>query len=536
MKRIFVLCAGLAVAVATVVGIAGAAGSPSNNLDRQGVAQKILKVNGKYLSSQARTALGMIANNDRDLSAGQQGIHGGARSGGLPPGAPAFTNVRVNDPSLDSHQVDQTTQSETSVAVAGSRVAVAYNDSQYTGLFLTAGSSLSGYSYSTDGGASFTDGDVLPNRPEFVNFGDPWLASDRAGNMYYSTLSFDFFNFNLDVAVAKSTDGGRTWSDPVPVTRPPINIFYSGDKEAIAAGPDPSRPTRDDLYVAYDDFSFDFTSGAFFIGLPVARSTDGGASWQLSYADRFNGNDFVGCSFAQYIGAVPIVDSRNGALYVAAEKIAVDDPDCSGVQPSFSEWIFKSTDGGQTFGAGVHIADVSPSVPNGLLELGPGQYMRNLEFPTMAFLHNALYVAWNDGGSGHSHIRIAKSTDGGQTWTVSAATQGSNDELQPSLTGDSALHLLFYRRNNDNTLDVYVANSTNGSAFVARRVTTQSSPGVLTWPQFDPIIAFGYMGDYIGSATDGTNQYFAWGDNRDVVTNFMFPHGRHDPDVFFAKQ
>jgi hypothetical protein len=42
--------------------------------------------------------------------------------------------------------------------------------------------------------------------------------------------------------------------------------------------------------------------------------------------------------------------------------------------------------------------------------------------------------------------------------------------------------------------------------------------------------------DYIGSATDGTNQYFAWGDNRDVVTNFMWTHGRHDPDVFFAKQ
>jgi hypothetical protein len=45
-----------------------------------------------------------------------------------------------------------------------------------------------------------------------------------------------------------------------------------------------------------------------------------------------------------------------------------------------------------------------------------------------------------------------------------------------------------------------------------------------------------YMGDYIGSATDGTNQYFAWGDNRDVVTNFMWPHGRNDPDIFAAKQ
>jgi hypothetical protein len=535
MRRILVLCASIAAAVATVVGIAGAAGSPNSGLDRKGAAQKILKLHGNYLTSPAQTAVRMVANDNRDLATLPQSIRGGARSGGLAPGAPDFTNVRVNDPALDSHQVDQTTQSETSVAVAGSKVAVGYNDSQHTGLFLTAGSGLSGYSYSTDGGATFTDGDVLPNRPEFVNLGDPWLTSDRAGNMYYATLADDGFNFNLDVAVAKSTDGGKTWSEPVPVTRPPFSVFYSGDKEAIAAGPDPSTPSKDDLYVAYDDFSFDLNTGDFFIGLPVARSTNGGTSWQISYADRFNGNDFTGCSFAQYIGAMPIVGS-DGTLYVAAEKISADDPDCTGVPPTFSEWIFKSSDGGQTFGAGVHIADVTPSVPNGLLELAPGQYMRNLEFPTMAFLGGALYVAWNDGASGHSHIRLAKSTDGGQTWTISAATQGSNDELQPSLTGDSALHLLYYRRNNNNTLDVYVANSTNGAAFVARRVTTQSSPGVFTFPQFDPIIAFGYMGDYIGSGTDGTHQYMAWGDNRDVVTNFMWPHGRHDPDVFFAKQ
>ena len=443
--------------------------------------------------------------------------------------------MRVNDPALDSHQVDQTTQSETSVAVAGSKVAVGYNDSQRTGLFLTAGSSLSGYSYSSDGGASFTDGGALPNAPEFVNLGDPWLTSDRAGNMYYSTLANDGFNFNLDVAVAKSTDGGKTWSDPVPVLRPPIDIFYSGDKDAMAAGPNPSRPARDNIYVAYDDFSFDLNTGAFNIGLPVARSTDGGATWQITYADRFDGSAFPGCSFAQYIGAVPIVAS-DGTLFVASEKISADDPDCTGVPPTFSEWIFRSTDGGQTFGPGVHISDVTPSVPDGLLKLGPGQYMRNLEFPTMAFLGGALYVAWNDGASGHSHIRLAKSTDGGQTWSLSWATQGSNDELQPSLTGDSALHLLYYRRNNNNTLDVFVANSTNGSGFPATRVTTVSSPGVFTFPQFDPVIAFGYMGDYIGSATNGTNQYFAWGDNRDTVTNFMWPNGRHDPDVFFAKQ
>jgi hypothetical protein len=525
-----------AIVAAVLLSVAGSVAALPSPPGRQAVAQHILKVQGKFLTAPAQAALHMVANNERALAPGQQRLGPATRaSGGLAAPTPAFTNVRVNDPALDSHQVDQTTQSETAVAVSGQNVVVGYNDSQHTGLFLTAGSGLSGYSYSSDGGASFTDGDVLPNAPEFVNLGDPWLTSDRAGNMYYSTLAFDLFNFNLDVSVAKSTDGGTTWSEPVPVKRPPFEIFYSGDKEALTAGRDPSQPERDDLYVAYDDFVFDPTTGEFSTGLPVARSTDGGQSWAVTYADK-NTIDFSGCSFVQYIGAVPIVDPRNGALDVAAEKIAVDDPNCTGAPATFSEWIFKSSDGGQSFAAGVKIADVTPSVPNGLLELAPGKYMRNLELPTMAFLNNALYVAWNDGGSGHSHIRLAKSTNGGQSWSLSSATQGSNDELQPSLTGDQDLHLLYYRRNNDNTLDVFVANSSNGAAFVARRVTTQSFPGVFTFPQFDPIIAFGYMGDYIGSASDGTHQYFAWGDNRDVVTNFMWPHGRNDPDVFFAKQ
>jgi hypothetical protein len=31
------------------------------------------------------------------------------------------------------------------------------------------------------------------------------------------------------------------------------------------------------------------------------------------------------------------------------------------------------------------------------------------------------------------------------------------------------------------------------------------------------------------------HQYFAWGDNRDHITNFLYPNGRNDPNVFFAR-
>jgi hypothetical protein len=543
----------VAVAAVTMVALTGAftgaltagSGTPGPALSRQQIAQRILGTQAAgVMTAPARAALRMLATGSRELSPG-------LAAGGLPaagPSAPAsnagnlakpaFTNVRVNDPAQDTHQTDQTTQSETAIAVAGSHVAVGYNDSQQSGLFLTAGSDLTGYSYSADGGAHFTDGGTVPNTPEFVNFGDPWLASTRGGDMYFSTLALDFFNFNLDVAVAKSTDGGKTWGTPVPVFRPPISIFYNGDKPAVATGPDPAAKARDNVYAAWDDFSANLNVRPLkvFLGLPVARSTDGGATWKLTYAARFL-QPTRGCSFQQFIGATPIVDPASGTLYVVAEKLAATDPHCTGAPLQRSEWIFRSTDGGQTFAPGVKIASVTEAVPNGLLFLGPGRYMRDLEFPAIALRGNAIYVAWNDGASGHSHIRLATSTNGGHTWAVSFVTHGSGDEVQPALSADaSGIHLLYYQRNPNKTLDVLAGNSRNGTGFSQKRVTTQSFHGTLTIPQFDPTIAFGYMGDYIANVSDGSHQYFAWGDNRDTVTDFLFPNGRNDPDVFFAKQ
>jgi len=411
-------------------------------------------------------------------------------------------------------------------------VVVGFNDSQQTLLALTAASDLSGYGYSTDGGSTFTDAGSLPNAPAFVNLGDPWLGTDRSGNFYYSNLMLDGTTGDLDIGVAKSTNGGKTFSAPT-VVSPTDDLFYFGDKDALAVGRDPTTPTKDDIYVAWDDEFLDQNFN-FFTGLPVARSTDGGQTWHVTYAAKVPA-DSTGCSFTQYIGATPAV-APNGTLYVAAEKITVDDPGCVGAAPTFSEWVFGSNNGGQSFNSGKQIATVAQT---GDLSLGPGMVMRNLEFPSIAVAPNGtVYVAWNDGSSGNSNIRLAASTNNGYSWTRSWATQGTLDKVQPALSADgSGLHLIYYQRNTNNTLDVLAANSTNGGAtFTTTRVTSVSFPGVFTDPQFDPIIAFGYMGDYIANVSDGTSRYYAWGDNRDTVTNFLWPQGRHDPNVYLARQ
>ncbi len=538
-------------------GASGVAGPATKPLTGKEIAQKILS-KGYKLTAPVKAGLEMIARGDRQLSTAgtldspdQAAMARTKQStGGNQQNGNGLRNVLVNNPAEDSHQADQTTQSETSVAVHGKNVVVGFNDSQTALLSLTAGGDLSGYAYSTDGGKSFTDGNQLPNRPGEINLGDPWLGSDRAGNFYDANLVIaidPFRGFNFDVAVAKSTDGGKTFNTPVRAdTQPEAAAFYSADKDSLAVGRDPVVASRDNIYVAWDDFTFGASAGGgggggtFRNGLPVAHSFDGGATYQVVYANQLVQPNF-GCSFSQYIGANPAVDARDGTLYVATEKIVQNNDTCTFPPPpiAFSEVIFKSTDGGLTFGPETTISNVTSSTPTGLFKLGEHQYMRNLEFPSVGIdAAGTVYATWNDGRSGSSHVLLAKSIDGGATWTLSPVTTGANDEMQPALSVDSSgLHDLYYTRNADNTLDVVVANSGDrGLTWSYKRVTSHSFPGVFTFPQFDPIIAFAYMGDYIANVSDGTNQYFAWGDNRNIVTNFLWPQGRHDPDVYFARR
>jgi hypothetical protein len=542
----------LALALTGWLGSGGSAQTRPATPPRQELAKRLLETRGLQFTPPARSFLARVA------SGGERGVAPEAAAPKASTGAATtatgaavaiagrgLPNVRVNDPARDRHQQDQTTQSETSIAVAGRNVAVGYNDSQNSLLAFTQATSLTGYSYSRDGGRTFTDGGPLPNAPGYVNLGDPWLTSDRAGRMYYATLAITP-NYNLGVSVARSTSGGRRWSNPVKVSPgdPPID-FYFGDKPAMTAGRDPARPGRDVLYVAWDDFFFGFEAGfEAFTGLPVARSTDGGRTWTVAYAARHSLFD-EGCSFTQYLGAQPIVDPASGTLYVAAERFQINDPQCRGGELVTSEVIFKSTNGGRSFGPEVKIADITPAGPTETLFgpailLGPGKAMRTAEFPVLAFHQGSLYVAWNEGAGGHSHLRLAKSTNGGASWSVRWLTGGSRDEAQPALSSDrEGLHVLFYSiapRGPNRLLDVAVLDSRDGARFRLRRITNRSFPGVLNVKQFDPLIIPFYMGDYIANVSDGRRQYFAWGDNRDRVRNWLYPGGRHDPNVYFARR
>ena len=112
--------------------------------------------------------------------------HGKVVGGGAPrafaptPGG----NVVVNDPTGQTCGAG-CTQSEESIAVSGSDVVIGYNDSEG---FVDPTQGISGYSYSSNGGASWTDGGGLPLAGGGdALFGDPALVS-CGGAFYYASL------------------------------------------------------------------------------------------------------------------------------------------------------------------------------------------------------------------------------------------------------------------------------------------------------------------------------------------------------------
>ena len=173
--------------------------------------------------------------------------------------ASGLSTVSDNSTDLDLSGLAGFTQSETSTAWCGNSVVVGFNDSGsflQTLVFGTGGVSFSGAAYSSDRGATFKDTGAMPPGADVVNFleGDPQVACTSPSNFYYAQL-FATETASTEplssVGFSTSTDGGATWSDPIPVVQKD-GFSHSIDKEWM--GIDPSNPKR--IYISYTDFDF----------------------------------------------------------------------------------------------------------------------------------------------------------------------------------------------------------------------------------------------------------------------------------------
>jgi len=287
------------------------------------------------------------------------------------------------------------------------------------------GDAYSGTYFSNDGGQTWSGdssdpqhlGTLIPGVTRLAGGqydagGDPALAFDSRGNVYYAGLGFNRTSAPNTVTVNKGTfdnSGQLTWDMPAFInqTTAPSTL---NDKEWIAADWHESSSFRDRVYVSWTRFLFNPSQG-FYTQSPIffAYSSDGGQTF--SEPQNISGNVL----YDQ--GSRPIV-GYDGTVYVifeGAKRLSTLD----------ATYIVKSTDGGETFSKPVKIADVQDVIP-----LANTAFRVN-SFPAGASAPNGdLYVAWStlmsdSGGlcptrtnsNCHSTTVYSKSMDDGATWS-----------------------------------------------------------------------------------------------------------------------
>lgn len=356
--------------------------------------------------------------------------------------------------------------------------------------------------YSTDSGKTFTGVD-LPLPPPRTNNGfdfgsDPGLAFDSKGNAYYSYIVV-FFSAGgaingTEMAVARSSDGGATWT--ATFFAPQTGQAQFNDKPMITV--DRGRAHHDRIYVAWDNATGNSSSDKNGNNVVLSYSDDSGATFTdpVPVSGPFTGR-------TGGIGADPYV-TADGTVHVAWQDYAhlvIADA--------------ASIDGGKTFSAPHVIAIVGGFQ----LDVAAQAVRGALVYPTCGAYRTALYCSYMNGSDAASTVYVAKSTDGGASWTSTAVPAGG-DQFNQWLAVDpsnGSVNVAYYdTATHGATATVYtLARSTDGgSTYTASPIANAPTDESCCSPSVD---LGNQYGDYEGLAALGGIVRPVWTDRRQAV-------------------
>ena len=246
---------------------------------------------------------------------------------------------------------------------------------------------------------------------------DPWISVGPDGTAYFLgievNLRGDLVNLPSAIVASRSHDGGRTWTRPVTVSGfEPVN-----DTDAITAS-----PTRaGHAYAAWANwdhtFNFQFPSSVKF-----SRTTDGGATWSRPVAVDLPDPGFV--DFAPRLVVLP-----GGTLMMAYTQADL----AAGIGRLFAT---RSVDEGRTWLPPVLVGSQPVQT---FVDPETGNVLPGSGFPSAAVAPDGtVYVATErDSSVSSGAITVARSRDGGRTWTSSEVTGVSAFAFFPSVAVDS---------------------------------------------------------------------------------------------------
>src|SRR5712691_344213 len=424
----------------------------------------------------------------------------------------ATTSQIKGGPNVDMSNEDGP-QSETSITVNPNNTGILVGGSNE--IFRLP---MRGY-FSNDGGKSWSGVDLPLPPPATTNgtdFGsDPGVAFDTHGNVYYSYIVVFFNRFfasiqGTEMAVAKSSDGGKTW--------PHVTFFNfnSGtgkfnDKPYIAVDTNPQSPFHDSVYVAWDNASLNAGKSSANNALLFARSTDGG----LTFTSPTAVNTLTGGP-SEVIGADPFV-GPNGKVYVAWHDVQNN-----------RLMVNSSFDGGVTFGQQQTIAPTIVAFDDGIPAMAS---RRALLYPacdvdrSSGANRGTLYCSWMEETATHrTDIFVSHSTDRGAKWRSPLRVNDDptgvrKDQFNQWLSVDPAsgsVDLSWNDARNDPAdikTDIYFSQSTDGGLSFAPnvKVTTAMSDESAANPCAD---AGNQYGDYEGIVAFGSIVHPIWTDGR----------------------
>ncbi len=441
-------------------------------------------------------------------------------------------------------------RSETAIASSsnGKIIVVGFNDANG---FLTplASQGLSDFSFSSDGGNTFTDGGgSLPlgtsgGRP-VVTRGDPWLDVGGNGNsvIYYANLAArpapSLASVGVIVHRGTVANNMLTWSAPAIITPP--DSLDGLDKESLGA----DKTDSNFVYVSVTNFLS--TGGS---RIELYRSTDAGVTW--GGPTIVKDPDPAGQQGSQ------VSVGTNGEVYVVWER---------GRFTAAPQILFRaSTDHGMTFGPIQTVATIT-----GTTLFPPVGYnrTRSNDFPRMAVNfttgnHGRIYVTYQDagtnpkihtdgvffntttmvstptGGVADGDIYLKFSDDMGATWSaatlVSSPAPGDGlDQFWPvvSVSPGGIVNIIYYqdteiqsnpvnplatnisvgaplrrRSSYRSFVDVFWAQSQDGGATFRTPVRVNASTSNWSIAATNVIPNFG---DYISGASGGNVTFATW--------------------------
>jgi hypothetical protein len=397
------------------------------------------------------------------------------------------------------------------------QIFVAYNDSRGRNFNPI---NISGGSFSTDGGTTFTRLTKANGQSPFDNtIGDPVVLFHKASGTWLTVW--------IDVACGGQGLGGyksTTPGDPNSWTHFCVFNEGSADRESGWVENNPSSPFFGRLYISWNDFNVG--AGA----LMETFSTDGGATWSIPTTVSNTGT---------FIQDVQITGdmSGNGTVYIAGM-----DEGGGGFPHNDMNLIFKSTDGGVTFtntytgppfpGPGVTAVGYFAQIFN-----ANGGYWRHLGWGEPAAFNNVVHLVYDQHGTGSdpADVYYIRSTDGGVTFGApmklnTDSTDRPNWQPNLSVSPSGTLFATWYDARESTDSDCSYGNP--GSPCY-RMWSRKSNDNGVSWlpddmlsdmisplpAQPDPAIQPTYAGDYDYGTGIATRHLTSWTDGRVTISS-----------------